>query len=143
MQRLRAHRRRLRRALDLPPPLAAVDQPTAGGFAGLCRGFHDMNARAPYQFGLLSLLLAVSVFAVVCSLWKMAPALGIVATAACLIGALGVWGSVVDAGFRGEFLTYRQKLRAFFETAAVAVVTPIVVLVVAGLFLASLWLLMR
>jgi hypothetical protein len=98
-----------------------------------------MNTRAPFQFGLLSMLLAVSVFAVVCSFWKMAPALGLLAAVACVIGVLGVWGTSVESARRGELLTFNQKLRAFLECAGVVFLTAVGVLVGVLVILGVLW----
>jgi hypothetical protein len=98
-----------------------------------------MNARSPFQFSLLSLLLGVAVFAVICSSWKMTPLLGILSTVAALYGVLAIWAESEDAAHRGELLTYRHKLRAFIETAAVVVFTAIGVIAIGLALLALLW----
>jgi hypothetical protein len=97
-----------------------------------------MRTRRPFQFSLLSLLLAVAIFAVICSSWKMTPLIGILTTVAALYGSLALWADSEDAALRGEVLTYRQKLRAFFETAAVIVFTAIGVIAV-GLVIIALF----
>jgi hypothetical protein len=84
-----------------------------------------MNVRRPFQFSLLSLLLAVAVLAVICSSWKTSPLIGVLCTVAALYGALAIWADSEDAAHRGELLTYRQKLRTFLSTAAVIIFAAI------------------
>jgi hypothetical protein len=101
-----------------------------------------MIARAPFQFGVRSLLLTITVFAVVRSSWKMNPALGTVLTIAAVCGVLGIWASLEDSARRGELLTYRQKLRAFFDCAAL-IIGSAFVLVVCVAILGSFWSLIK
>ena len=85
-----------------------------------------MKVRALFQFGLLSLLLAVTLFAVVCSAWRSSPHLGIIATIAVLYGVLGMWHRSLTEPRRSESLSYGEKLRAFFHPAMAVVVGAII-----------------
>ena len=62
--------------------------------AGSSRG----ESRRPFQFGLSTLLLIMTLFAVLCSIWRMAPGLGAVLTVATCLGLLGLTGGSTRGG---------------------------------------------
>jgi hypothetical protein len=90
----------------------------------------------PFQFGISTLLLIMTLFAVLCSVWRMAPGLGAVLTVVTCIGLAGLAGRSVAAAREGTPLTAADKLVAFFRPLWIVtiVLVVIVVVIVGGLF---------
>ena len=85
----------------------------------------------PFQFGLSTLLLIMTLFAVLCSIWTMAPGLGAMLTVATCIGLLGLTGRSIGAAREGVPLTGAEKLRAFFRPILIVCIVLFVIVVVA------------
>ncbi len=119
------------------PALAPGEVPS--GLAWMARPGHADHCAdpRPFQFGLSTLLLIVTLFAVLCSIWMMAPGLGAVLTVAACLGLAGLAGSSFRAGRRGVALTTGQKATAFFRPIWIAALVVFVIAVVAlvGLFI--------
>jgi hypothetical protein len=78
-------------------------------------GQPNRAAPRPFQFGISTLLLIMTLFAVLCSIWKMAPGLGVVLTVITCIGLLGLTCRSIGAAHEGVPLTGPEKLVAFIR----------------------------
>jgi hypothetical protein len=79
-----------------------------------------MSARAPFQFGISTLLLVATVSAVACSVWKLSPPAGGVMTVAICAGLIGLTWRSLYAAKSGERLDGEQKLLAFLNGVWIA-----------------------
>jgi hypothetical protein len=95
-----------------------------------------MEDARPFQFGISTLLLIMTLLAVLCSVWRMAPGLGVVLTVATCIGLIGLTGRSVAAAREGTQLTGAEKLLAFLRPIWIVaiVLVVIVVVIIGGLF---------
>jgi len=91
------------------PPALSVPGP-----GGSKRGRAGPSPRR-FQFGISTLLLIMTLFAVLCSVWRMAPGLGAVLTVAVLIGLAGLFERSLTAAKLGVPFTREDKVKAFFR----------------------------
>jgi hypothetical protein len=91
----------------------------------------------PFQFGLSTLLLIMTLIAVLCSVWRMAPGLGALLTVPTIIGLLGLTGRTLATARKGAPLTADEKFSAFLRPIWIAaVVVGAIVVVIFVSFLA-------
>ena len=79
----------------------------------------DSEKAAPFQFGVSTLLIILTLSAVLFGIWKMHPGLGAVLTVIAAVGLIGLAGSTHAAAKRGAPLTSGEKVTAFMRPVAV------------------------
>jgi hypothetical protein len=84
---------------------------------------------APFQFGLSTLLLIMTLVAIICSISVLATGLGVVVGIISFFGIVGACRRSSDAEAKGAPLSQAEKFWAFARSAAF---TLMVLLIVAG-----------
>ncbi len=108
--------------------------PLAAG-SGSLGSAAPLETRGRFQFGLSTLMLIVTLFAIICSISVMAPGLGVVVGIVSLFGILGAVRRSHAAEARGVPFSQTQKVGAFFRSAGITFVVLTIIVLVIGLVL--------
>jgi hypothetical protein len=106
--------------------------PLAAGSGSLASA-GPVDARGRFQFGLSTLMLIVTLFAIICSISVMAPGLGVVVGIVSLFGILGAVRRSHAAEATGVPFSQTEKVGAFFRSAGITFVVLTIIVVVIGL----------
>ena len=79
----------------------------------------DCEKAAPFQFTISTLLIILTLSAVLFGIWKMHPGLGAVLTVIAAVGLIGLARGTHAAAKRGAPLTSSEKVSAFMRPVAV------------------------
>jgi hypothetical protein len=78
----------------------------------------DSEKASPFQFGLSTLFVILTLSAVLFGIWKMHAGLGAVLTVVAAVGLIGLAGSTHAAEKKGQPLTSGEKVSAFMRPVA-------------------------
>jgi hypothetical protein len=78
----------------------------------------DSEKASPFQFGISTLLMILTLSAVLLGIWKMHPGLGALLTVVAAVGLIGLASSTHAAEKRGAPLTSGEKVSAFMRPVA-------------------------